>query len=177
MLFSVDWVDWVPIDFWPIPTWLKRMSHVSGSWVCGVYPSSFWRRVLPGCCLSSLREQWEKHPSRHLVIMWPWVKTYGAIFGRINIHLPSISSILMFTRVPRFWPMAIWWFSMDRWFGVRMVTRSGFYSIMEDGTCPFTADKTYKFPWYIMMCPPVCRACDFFCGDFVHSCPFLPTGW
>ena len=26
---------------------------------------------------------------------WPWVKTYGTIFGWMNIHLPSI---LMFTR-------------------------------------------------------------------------------
>ena len=33
----------------------------------------------------------------------PWVKTYVTIFGGMNIHLPSI---LMFTRVPGFWPMA-----------------------------------------------------------------------
>ena len=30
--------------------------------------------------------------------IWPWVKTYDAIFEWMNIHLPSI---LMFTRVPR----------------------------------------------------------------------------
>ena len=55
--------------------------------------------------------QWErtvllstvKYPK--LLSIWPWVKTYDAIFGWMNIHLPSI---LMFTRVPRFWPMAIW---------------------------------------------------------------------
>ena len=37
--------------------------------------------------------------------IWKCVKTYDAIFGWMNIHLPSI---LMFTRVPWFWPMAIW---------------------------------------------------------------------
>ena len=42
-----------------------------------------------------------------LIVIWPWVKTYVAIFGWMNIHLPSI---LMFTRVPRFWPMAIYIF-------------------------------------------------------------------
>ena len=39
------------------------------------------------------------HIYRDTYHIWPWVKTYGAIFGWMNIHLPSI---LMFTRVPRF---------------------------------------------------------------------------
>ena len=38
-------------------------------------------------------------------LIWPWVKTYGAIFGWMNIYLPSI---LMFTRVPWFRPMIIY---------------------------------------------------------------------
>ena len=37
-----------------------------------------------------------------LVLKWPWVKTYGAIFGWMNIHLPSI---LMFTRCQGFDPL------------------------------------------------------------------------
>ena len=39
------------------------------------------------------------------IIIWPWVKTYGTVFGWMNIHLPSS---LLFTRVPRFCPMAIY---------------------------------------------------------------------
>ena len=43
---------------------------------------------------------WSNH---FFLVKWLWVKTYGAIFGWMNIHLPSV---LMFTRVPQFWPMA-----------------------------------------------------------------------
>ena len=35
-------------------------------------------------------------------VIWPWVKTYDAIFGWMNIHLPSI---LMFTRCQGFDPL------------------------------------------------------------------------
>ena len=82
------------------------------------------------------------------IIIWPWVKTYGAIFGWMNIHLPSI---LLFTRVPRFWPMAIsklgkiynsfnqssWGFNQSR--GVRSsFSLPTFQSISSDLTCQNT---------------------------------------
>ena len=36
------------------------------------------------------------------ILTWPWVKTYGTIFGWMNIHLPAT---LMFTRGTGFWPI------------------------------------------------------------------------
>ena len=50
---------------------------------------------------------WKTYIYIYIILIRPWVKTYGAIFGWMNIHLPSI---LMFTRVPWFWPMAICWY-------------------------------------------------------------------
>ena len=42
---------------------------------------------------------------RDLQYIWPWVKTYGTIFGWMNIHLPAI---LMFTRGTEFWLITIY---------------------------------------------------------------------
>ena len=51
------------------------------------------------CGSGSSVHKWIDH-----TYIWPWVKTYGTIFGWMNIHLPTI---LMFTRGTRFWPITI----------------------------------------------------------------------
>ena len=61
-----------------------------------------------GCARS--RFQWRQLWSPEILgistgITWPWVKTYDAIFGWMNIYLPSI---LMFTRGTGFWPITTW---------------------------------------------------------------------
>ena len=49
---------------------------------------------------SRFQSQTQQYPQWGLI--WPWVKTYDAIFGWMNIHLPSI---LTFTRCQGFDPL------------------------------------------------------------------------
>ena len=72
---------------WTLPIALQR-STFAGDQVSRLRTAG-WVKISLGFCGETI---------------WPWVKTYCTIFWWMNIHLPSI---LMFARIPWFWPMAI----------------------------------------------------------------------
>ena len=61
--------------------------------------AALWRSKFPLGWSETERRDHEKPLDLEI---WPWVKTYDAIFGWMNIHLPSI---LMFTRCQGFDPL------------------------------------------------------------------------
>ena len=112
--------------------------------------------------------------------IWPWVKTYDAIFGWMNIHLPSI---LMFTRCQGFDPMPynyhqywIWrlderdwiikkngltkWWTMNRHMdnvGIAIINHPPFIPIF------VVSINHQRWYWFMMHCPWKKPSSFFFC--------------